>query len=299
MTLIYNRSIKRNINLALPKLETDVSKNVSSNVQSLITQAKAFPTNNEKHSDLDLVYIVRPGEINNDLRYSLRSVSKFCAYRKIWIIGFKPRWVGNVKYIHTEQNQNKWKNSMINYLAACNTPEISENFILMNDDFFAIRPVDDWIEDCNACLGSLEEYNERFITLKNRSKWQYGFEYAINLLNELKVDLHNNYELHMPMIINKQKFIDMMWLPEIQKFSETRKVFHKRSIYKNLYPDDKPPRIIQDVKLELYKDLQDNSNFTENWISTYDDCVCNKRYPKLNYLLTHLFPKPCKYEKPI
>ena len=295
MPLVYNRSIKRNVDID-SFVKTEETKSVSTTLQTLIDTTRKLPTNNTEKSDIDLVYIVRPGEINHDLRYSLRSVAKFCTYRYIWIVGFKPNWVINTKYIKTEQLGNKWKNSMLNYEAACKCKEISENFVLMNDDFFAIRPIRDWETECNACQGTLEEAHSNFINIKNRSKWQYGFEYAIDLLNELGIKNHYNYELHMPMIINKNNFMNMLEMPEIKSFNSTNKVFHKRSLYKNMYPDNSTPRIIKDVKLELYKDLNEDT-LSENWISTYDDCVNNKSYPKLNNLLTKLFPKPCKYEK--
>lgn len=39
---------------------------------------------------MDLVYIVKNSEVNEDLRYSLRSVAKFVPHNKIWIVGYKP-----------------------------------------------------------------------------------------------------------------------------------------------------------------------------------------------------------------
>ena len=62
-------------------------------------------------SIMDLVYIVKNSEVNEDLRYSLRSVAKFVPHDKIWIVGYKPSWVQNVEYLPVPQNLgSKWKN---------------------------------------------------------------------------------------------------------------------------------------------------------------------------------------------
>ena len=40
-----------------------------------------------ENAEYDLVYILKPSEKNIDLRYSLRSVARFCNYRQIWFVG--------------------------------------------------------------------------------------------------------------------------------------------------------------------------------------------------------------------
>lgn len=248
--------------------------------------------------DLDLVYILKQAEINPDIRVSLRSIAKFCNFRRIWIVGYKPSWIKNVRYIPTIQNQDKWKNSITNYLAACNCDEISENFVLMNDDFFALKPIINWYENLNVCLGTLEEEVRKNINNIKRSRWKYGFDYAVDLLNELGCKNKYNYESHLPIIINKNNFKKMMKLQPIVDFMKTKKVLHKRSIYKNLYPDInlQKPRKIDDVKITLNQDLTDTW-LKESWLSVFDDTVDNtKQYPKLNQFLTNLFPEKCRFE---
>jgi hypothetical protein len=296
MPLICTKSInKLNRNVQLkPKKIVDTETNDA--IEALLDTGKKYIKDPSLTSDIDLVYIVRRGQMNIDLRYSLRSVTKFCNYRNIWIVGFKPDWVQNVKYIPTEQNADKWKNSIINYKAACKAPGISENFVLMNDDFFAIRPITDWNYETNVCLGRLEEFVTKFSSIAKKSKWQWGFTYAVELLSELAIASSWNYEAHTPMMINKQNFLKMLSLPKIQRFQETKKVLHKRSLYKNLYPDANNPRYISDVKLPLHKDLT-LEYLKENWISTYDNTLRNPSFPLINKLLLKMFDRPCKYEK--
>jgi len=247
----------------------------------------------------DLVYIVKEGEINPDLRMSLRSVSKFCKYRKIWIIGYKPSWVQNVEYIHTEQTGNKWKNSMVNYTTACTCPDISDNFILMNDDFFAIKQITNWEENTNVYLGTLLDEIKRYSKTEKKSRWQYAFSYAEELLTQMNCKNQFNYESHWPILINKKDFLEFLNRPEIKEFQNTKKVLHKRSVYRNLYPTKtvENQRLIKDVKIPLGRDLT-KDYLNECWLSVFDDVTDNWRnFPKLNGLLYTLFPDPCQYEK--
>ena len=246
----------------------------------------------------DLVYIVKEGEFNSDLRMSLRSVDKFCKFRKIWIIGYKPSWVQNVEYIHTEQKGNKWQNSMINYTTACTCPDISENFILMNDDFFAIKQISNWEENTNVYLGTIADEIKKYKNIEKKSRWQFAFSYAEELLTKLKSKNLYNYESHWPIIINKKDFLEFLNLSDIKEFQLTKKVLHKRSVYKNLYPNKNisEQRLIKDVKIPLYRDLT-KDYLNESWLSVFDDVTDNwAKYPKLNGLLYTLFPDPCKYE---
>lgn len=242
---------------------------------------------------MDLVYIVKEDENNEELRYSLRSIEKFVKYDKIWIVGYKPSWVQNVEYIHTEQNQGKWKNSVNNIIAACNNKDISDNFVLMNDDFFAIRQINDLEKSCNVALGTLDQAISKYIN--HRAGWFDAFKEGYELLEQLGVEKpYYNYESHSPMIINKKDFMDFINLPQVQEFIKTNKVLHKRSIYKNIYKIT--PRILPaDVKIEADNDIKTKTKILE-WISVYDKQIHNLEFPQLNYVLKQLFPTQCKYE---
>lgn len=249
-------------------------------------------------SPYDLVYILKPSEKNTDLKYSLRSVDKFCHFRYIWFVGYKPLWTKNTKYIPTVQNKDKWKNSIINYMAACKCPLVSDNFVLMNDDFFAINEIKDWDTNLNVYLGDLRDEVEKYKDEPKKSRWKYGFDYAVDLLTEMNCPTMYNYETHLPMIINKHRFLEMMKRPELIAFQQTEKVLHKRSIYKNLYPDTNlpEPRLIEDVKITLKYDLS-SKWLKEDWLSVFDNVTNNhKEYPKVNSFLTKLFPEKCRYE---
>lgn len=271
------------------KLKTKLTPKMN----SFLNATKVFNANDALY---DIVYIVKNGENNPDLKYSLRSIEKFCNYRNIYIIGYKPSWIKDVKYIKTTQSSTKWKNATNNILTACNTEEISDNFILMNDDFFAIEPIINWEENLNICWGKLDTIITRYSKLRKPSSWQKAFKNVKEVLENIKSKHFLNYELHTPLIINKKEFKEMYEIPEIVHIHNTlNSPFHRRTVYKNLY-FTKNPKIISDVKIKFGRDLCDNDLFY-SWISVFDNVVENKaKYKRLNAFLSKLFPDKSKYE---
>lgn len=248
---------------------------------------------------MDLVYIIKQGEKNEDLRYSLRSVSKFVPHDKIWIVGYKPSWVINTEYIPVAQDKgSKWKNSVNNILTACNCEEISDNFVLMNDDFFAIKPIENLEESINLSLGLLEETVINQKKKKRNSNWSKAFIYIDDLLKSLDIEEpYYNYESHTPLLINKKEYLEVMSLPKVIDFMKTNKVLHKRTLYKNIYKVDS--KILPlDVKLSSIKDDTNKRINICDWLSVYDNQVGNYKFKNLNDLLHNLFPESCEYEKP-
>lgn len=247
---------------------------------------------------MDLVYIVKADEKNEDLKYSLRSVAKFVPHDKIWIIGYKPTWVTNVEYLPVAQNLgNKWKNSVNNIIQACNCDKISENFILMNDDFFAIKPIENLEESINLSLGNIDSVVAKHKRKKVDSNWGKAFVYIDQLLESLGVERpYYNYESHTPMMINRNKYLEIMNLPKVKAFMKTSKVLHKRSLYGNLNKTETKV-LYKDVKLSQKRDDTLERAKICDWISVYDNQVGNTKFLHLNSMLRNLFPTPCEYEK--
>jgi hypothetical protein len=92
------------------------------------------------HRLVNVVYICRDGD-NEELRYSLRSVSKNLKFRNVWVVGGKPDWyTGN--YINRAQSGNKYANARNNLKAVVDCGDITDEFVLMNDDFYVMSPVE-------------------------------------------------------------------------------------------------------------------------------------------------------------
>lgn len=243
---------------------------------------------------MDLVYIVKKSEVNNELRYSLRSIAKFIPNANIWIVGYKPTWVKNVNYLPTEQTGDKWKNSIHNIIAACECPDISEDFILMNDDFFAIRPIDNLEKSIDVSLGLLSDSIVKHE--KKSSNWHKAFKFVDELLKDLNVQgPYYDYETHMPLKINKEKYLIVMNLIKVKEFMKTDKILHKRTLYKNIEKGSIPKVLKHDVKILKDSDVSDRVKICD-WISIADNQIKNVYFPNLNKFLETLMLEPCKYE---
>lgn len=89
---------------------------------------------------MDAVYILGSGSPidNEEIKYSVRSLAEHMLdLRDIYIIGENPGFLPGAKHIpYPDEYEEKWKNAHAKILKACEIPDISETFLLMNDDFF-------------------------------------------------------------------------------------------------------------------------------------------------------------------
>ena len=147
----------------------------------------------------DYVYVCREGK-NEELRYSIRSLEKNLPDVNVWVIGGKPDWyTGNFISVDISSSS-KFDNVKRQYRALVNTPEINEDFVLMNDDFFVLQPMDK-IDMFHGGLlhdkyyGHFRQAGEGIYTSQLRDTY-------LNLIN-LGYKEPLNYELHIPMPMTK------------------------------------------------------------------------------------------------
>lgn len=183
---------------------------------------------------MDAVYIVRPGDDNEELRYSLRSVTNL-PINNVHIVGCKPRWVTGVNHIPTEQphptdRATKLLNARKNMLAAMHSNDIEEEFILMNDDFYVMKPQDTLSEFHRGTWAqALEELPAGFCA---RPYWQ-GFRATVTVLNDLGYDNPLCYSLHIPIVIKKDFYKEAMRVTAPPFWSAPLSP-HIRTVYGNL-----------------------------------------------------------------
>lgn len=149
---------------------------------------------------MDCVYICRAGE-NEELRYSIRSVEKNLPHANIWVVGSAPSWYTG-KQVRVSQNLSKYRNAIANLEAIVSHPDISEDFILMNDDFFVLEPVEAVQSFHRGYLyDSIEERKDIYISNPYIDMMENTYNRLIK--NGIKDPL--DYELHIPMKMNKNK----------------------------------------------------------------------------------------------
>lgn len=96
---------------------------------------------------MDLVYLVRSGP-NEELRYSLRSIEKNAPglFRKVWVMGTDlPDWLTGVEFLPIPDGDHKHETMRRKTLAVCDNPDVTPTFGLMNDDYFLVKPISEWV----------------------------------------------------------------------------------------------------------------------------------------------------------
>jgi hypothetical protein len=226
---------------------------------------------------MDCIYICRPGD-NEELRYSIRSVVKNLPYDRLWLAGYKPSWYSG-DFLSIPNTTTKFENIRLALKAVAENNEISDDFILMNDDFFIINPIQS-IETLHGGLliDKINRYKE--MTGTNRYVSILDKTYKFLIKEGIKDPL--DYDIHTPMPMNKSKLLKII----------NRRHF-PRSLYGNIF--NIGGKLINDVK--IYPEnglLKSNVDVNSSYISTQDDSFEHLR----TTMLESMFDKPTKYEHP-
>lgn len=154
---------------------------------------------------IDAVYCLGKGSKLNDfeLRMSLRSISKHLAgIRYVWIVGECPPWIDNVVWIKmADTSFIPDTNIMCKITAACEHPDLTENFLFINDDHYLLSAFDaetfPYYYD-----GTLEIY------LKSRGNDGYGRRAKASLKHLKDNNLPTkHFDIHTPIVYNKEAFL--------------------------------------------------------------------------------------------
>lgn len=206
---------------------------------------------------MDYVYVCKDGE-NEELRYSIRSVVANSNVSSLWVVGGKPDWyTGN--YIPVNKPGTKMDKVVNNLKAIIDSTEISEEFVLMNDDFFILDKIDS-VPDLHG--GSLMEKINLYLDIVPRSSYTRHLHKTYNWIKRRGVKEPLDYELHVPMKMTKTNLKKVIDYPVLW-----------RSAYGNLF--DVGGIEIEDVKVYkrgplLYKSFDYKSKLS-TFLSSNDD----------------------------
>jgi len=223
---------------------------------------------------MDLVYPnIKSRWESNELKFSLRSAEKHLKFDKVVIVGYLPPFLSSDKVMHipfTEQITKKWKNVADKFDIIINHPDISEDFIYMNDDFWLLQDYPKIPYLHRETLADLMEKYRNGVYW-NRIKRTYEcFPTGLN------------YELHFPMVFNKEKLKKV-----IKKYGWE---VERRSAYCNEY--QVPSEYSEDHKiLNIIKNLDQVKDFP--FLSANDEVVL---HPKFAQFMHEKFPNCSKYE---
>lgn len=184
-----------------------------------------------------VVYPYRKSD-SEELIYSIKSVKKHLSDAEIHIIGDDPGFTDEQVTLHTPDSRDwQWyspyHNVIRKVLAAC---DIADEFILMNDDFFIMEPLEA-IPAVN--MGKLLDH----INYRRYDSYTKAMRNTRNLLLERRLG-EVDYESHTPMLINSEKMRAAI-LSILPQLASSKSILI-RSYYGNMYPHDSEQ--INDVK---------------------------------------------------
>lgn len=226
--------------------------------------------------------------MNNELRYSLRSLEKFGKnIGEVFIVGEFPEWLQYCEHIPVKDGIGHEKNIMLKLLAACNDDRVSENFMLWNDDYFLTAPINCELYPNYEC-GSLA------MKIEARIK-EDG--YRKSLENTRTFLTRNNkwtlmYDGHCPIIYNKTMFRELMnnvdWT--------IGNGYAIKSLYANYYA--LPHQYMDDLKFsERIGESEIYQKINGRHIFSIADGVMFCPSKTMKNILEKLYPNPSKYER--
>jgi len=170
---------------------------------------KRFGFDRKPKGKYDIVYFVKNGPYNEELRYSLRSVEKNWSYRDVWFYGGRPEALEPDHHVKMVQNSiTKWENVRNMMVEACKNDDITEDFWLFNDDFFILCPIKDFKPRYDGTLTTkIEEVRNK--------KHGSDSEWSSNLCRLRKLLQDNGkteycYAIHEPMLVNRKKMLEVL-----------------------------------------------------------------------------------------
>lgn len=175
---------------------------------------------------MDFVYLVRAGARNEQLRYSLRSLT-LVPHDRVWIVGYRPPWVVNVGHIAVLERHGKWHNLPAALIAAARRSAVSDTFAYWNDDMYALRE-----------MSGIPTYHHGPLREHGHNAYTRGMVATRQLLQRWGIAKPLSYELHVPLVMDRAGVADSIAraLAEdpFRAESARRRALMYRSVYANV-----------------------------------------------------------------
>jgi len=187
----------------------------------------------------DVLYPVRPSP-KEDLRYSIRTLRNV-PHGNVMLVGAVPAWATCLS-IPKPPHRPDLRDAAANILMGMQSDQLTEDVILMMDDVFILNEIPEIPTWHRGPLQKvISHYGDR------RSRYLLNMQRTLELLVSLGIPRPLCYELHIPMMVNRQAYLDMLNLiPE----DDTIESFSKRTLYGNIAGiGGKQVGIMSDVKV--------------------------------------------------
>lgn len=141
---------------------------------------------------------------DNELRYALRSLEMHMPdIGNVYVIGHRPWWANKqlkcVSLVDTPGIENKERNIYAKILYACGLPEITDDFLFMNDDHYLLEKFKGeyfWEKTLQESYENRTSRDHYYYSLANT----YGALMGTGRTTK-------NYDIHCPIIYNKDDFM--------------------------------------------------------------------------------------------
>jgi len=222
---------------------------------------------------MDVVYPIKDVSDNDfvELRYSLRGLENI-EHDRVIIVGGKPDWIQNV--VHVDQDDiSPLKGLNTSWKIRAALAVTSNDFILMNDDIFLLKPqVVKYYHQ-----GKLKENVERKASILNYSRYWQDMHRTSQLF-----DNPLDYELHYPFIFNKDKLMALS-----KKYPTNKTYTFSRTLYGNEYG-------VGGEYMEDNKALSLDTFTGDLFVSSSDQLLVDHSFIQA---LDNYFPDKSPYEK--
>jgi len=224
----------------------------------------------------DIVYILRDRINPAELRYSLRSLENI-PHRFVWFVGGVPEGITPDRQIkHKQQGPTKWDLIKSSMLRVTKEEELTESFLLFNDDFFVMKPFTGaWINYIDGTLAErIEQFQQENVRLNPYARTLYKAEQELKSQGATTY----NFDVHLPMLFEKSKIGAIMrcYSPQM------------RSVYGNITKSEFKQH--KDVKVYKLDEVPEDPDF----ISTNDKTF---RDGKVGEYIRARFTTPSRFEQ--